>query len=323
MGVLAYVLLFRPLRNRAPVTKAVGSLGLVALMTGLLAESAGRNQIVVNPIFPKKNFELAGLKFVGDRIFLAVTIIAIAVAFAALSKYTRFGLATRASAESEVGALVSGLSPERIAIVNWALSAAVAGLAGILISPLTPLLPATYTLFVVPALAAAVLGNFSALLPAAFGGLAIGMLQGWTVYMTANYGWFPDSGAGDLVPLLIVLVLLVLRGRPLPDRGALVEQTLGHVPRPNSLAVPAAVGSVIGLAALLHPAGQLSRRDHHRPDLRHLRAVVHRHHRLRRADLARAAEPRAASPRSCSATSPSTGACRSPSPRSSRRPGRP
>jgi ABC-type branched-subunit amino acid transport system ATPase component/ABC-type branched-subunit amino acid transport system permease subunit len=251
VGVLAYVLLFRPLRNRAPVTKAVGSLGLVALMTGLLAEAAGRNQIVVNPIFPKKNFELGGLKFVGDRIFLAATIIAIAVAFAALSKYTRFGLATRASAESEVGALVSGLSPERIAIVNWALSAAVAGLAGILISPLTPLLPATYTLFVVPALAAAVLGNFSALLPAAFGGLAIGMLQGWTVYMTANYDWFPDSGAGDLVPLLIVLVLLVLRGRPLPDRGALVEQTLGHVPRPNSLAVPAAVGSVIGLAALL------------------------------------------------------------------------
>jgi len=33
-------------------------------------------------------------------------------------------------------------------------------LAGVLIAPLTPLLPGTYTLFIVPALAAAVLGRF-------------------------------------------------------------------------------------------------------------------------------------------------------------------
>jgi ABC-type branched-subunit amino acid transport system ATPase component/ABC-type branched-subunit amino acid transport system permease subunit len=251
IGVVLYVLVFRPLRNRAPVTKAVASLGLVALFTGMIAEQAGNDQVVVAPIFPKKNFEIGGLRFVGDRVFLALTILAIALAFAALFRFTRFGLATRASAESEVGALVTGLSPERIAIVNWALSAAVAGLAGILISPLTPLLPATYTLFVVPALAAAVLGNFSALIPAAFGGLVIGMLQGWTVYLTTHYKWLPDSGLSELVPLVIVLVVLVVRGRPLPDRGALLEQTLGHVPRPRSIARPAIVGAAVGLAALL------------------------------------------------------------------------
>jgi ABC-type branched-subunit amino acid transport system ATPase component/branched-subunit amino acid ABC-type transport system permease component len=251
VGILAYLLLFRPLRNRAPVSKAVGSLGLLALMSGLLAEAAGRNQIVVNPIFPRTNFEFAGIEFVGDRVFLALTVIVIAVAFAALSKYTRFGLATRAAAESEVGALVSGLSPERIAIVNWGLSAAVAGLAGVLISPLTPLLPATYTLFVVPALAAAVLGNFNAVIPAALGGLAIGMLQGWTVFMAVRFSWWPDSGTGELVPLLIVLVVLVIRGRPLPSRGALAEQTIGHVPRPNSVRPPIVIGATVGLAALL------------------------------------------------------------------------
>jgi sulfate-transporting ATPase len=251
IGVVMYLLVFRPLRKRAPVTKAVASIGLVTLFTGALAEQAGNDQVVVASIFPRTNFEIAGLRFVGDRVFLALTIIGIAIAFAALSRYTRFGLATRAAAESEVGALVSGLSPERIAIANWALSAGVAGLAGILIAPLTPLLPATYTLFVVPALAAAVVGNFSAVLPAAFAGLAIGMLQGWTVYLTTTYEWLPDTGLAELVPLAIVLILLVVRGRPLPDRGALVEQTLGHVPRPRSIALPAAVGTVIGLGALL------------------------------------------------------------------------
>jgi ABC-type branched-subunit amino acid transport system ATPase component/ABC-type branched-subunit amino acid transport system permease subunit len=251
VGVVLYLVVFRPLRSRAPVTKAVASLGVVALFTGMIAEQAGTGQVIVKPIFPRKNFEIGSLRFVGDRVFLAVTILAIAFIFAALSRYTRFGLATRASAESEVGALVSGLSPERIAMINWALSAAVAGLAGILIAPLTPLLPATYTLFVVPALAAAVLGNFSALLPAAFGGLAIGVLQSWSVYLTNTYKWLPDSGLSEFVPLAIVLVFLLVRGRPLPDRGALVEQTLGRVPRPHSIAKPAVIGGLIGLAALL------------------------------------------------------------------------
>ena len=120
-----------------------------------------------------------------------------------------------------------------------------------MIAPLTPLLPATYTLFVVPALAAAVLGNFSAILPAAFGGIAIGLLQGWTVYLRGQWDWLPDSGMEELIPLVIVLALLVFRGRPLPERGAIVEQSLGQAPRPKSIAVPVAIAGVVGLAALL------------------------------------------------------------------------
>ena len=102
IGVILYLLVFRPLRNRAPVTKAVASLGVVALFTGLIAEKAGQDQVIVSPIFPRKNFDVAGLSFVGDRVFLALTIIGIAIVFEAMSRYTRFGLATRAAAESEV-----------------------------------------------------------------------------------------------------------------------------------------------------------------------------------------------------------------------------
>lgn len=251
MGVLIYALVFRPLRNRAPVVKAVASVGLLALLTGLIAERAGRQQVVVKPIFPRENYEFAGLQFVGDRVYLAGTILLIAIAVAALYRYTRFGLATRAAAETEVGALVSGLSPERIAYINWALSAAVAAVAGILIAPLTPLLPATYTLFVVPALAAAVLGNFTSVLVAGVAGVLIGMINALTVFMRTRFGWMPDSGTEELVSLIIVLVVLVVRGRPLPERGALVQRSLGQAPRPRSLTMPIVVGAAVGLAALL------------------------------------------------------------------------
>ncbi len=254
VGILLWLIVFRPLRRASPVAKAVASLGVAALLTALIAQRVGASQIIVAPIFPTGQTKLPGdLAVPTDRLWLAVTIIILASALAAVYRFTRFGMATRAASESEVGALVSGISPERIALANWAISAMVAGAAGILIAPLVPLVPGTYTLFIVPALAAAVLGRFSSFLPAVIGGFAIGMLQSTTVYLQSKYDWFPSSGAQEIIPLALILGVLVVRGRPLPTRGALIESTLARAPRPRHFLLPAVIGSaaVVVLLALL------------------------------------------------------------------------
>src|SRR6185312_7285843 len=53
------------------------------------------------------------------------------VAAAALYKWTRFGLATRAVSENEAAAMLSGLSPNIISLVNTLLAALLAGGLGI------------------------------------------------------------------------------------------------------------------------------------------------------------------------------------------------
>jgi sulfate-transporting ATPase len=250
VGVILYAVVFRWLRNAVPVARAVASLGVMVVLTALVAEQAGTNQTLVAPIFPSKTFTFGDVRVVGDRLWFAVTIVAVALALAAVYRFTSFGLATRAASESEVGALVSGVSPERVALVNWAISAAVAGLAGVLIAPLTPLLPGTYTLFIVPALAAAVLGRFSALTPAVLGGLALGMLQSESIFLKRDLSWLPKSGTAELIPLVLVLVVLLVRSKPLPTRGMLLQQTLGRAPRPHNLLLPSIAGSAAGVIAL-------------------------------------------------------------------------
>ncbi len=250
VGVVLYVAVFRFLRAAPPVAKAVASLGVMVLLTALVAEQAGNDQTLVAPIFPSRTFTFGDVRLVGDRLWFAVTIIGVALLLAALYRFTPFGLATRAASETEFGALVSGVSPERLALANWAISAAVAGVAGVLIAPLTPLLPGTYTLFIVPALAAAVLGRFSALAPAVAGGLAIGMLGSDTLRLKQDLSWLPKSGTAELIPLVLVLLVLVARGRPLPTRGTLLEHTLGRAPRAHHLLMPVLVGSAIAATAL-------------------------------------------------------------------------
>ena len=54
----------------------------------------------------------------------------------ALYRYTRFGLATRAAAGNEKGAVLLGYSPEFLAATNWVIAAVVAGFAAIIVGPI-------------------------------------------------------------------------------------------------------------------------------------------------------------------------------------------
>jgi len=250
MGALAYLLVFRPLRNHRPVAKAVASIGLMGLLTAIVTYQVGTASVIeVNPIFPQNHVGFLGVNISVDRLLLAGTIIALGIVLTVLFRFTRFGLATRASAETEVGALVSGLSPDRIALVNWMISFVVCGIAGILIAPLVPLQPGTYTLFIVPALAAAVVGRFHSLGWAITAGLGIGALESLSVYVNGVHPGFP-AGAGELIPLVLVLVVLAFRGQTMPSRGTLMQVTLGRAPRPHWRLPTAVIATAAGIAAI-------------------------------------------------------------------------
>ena len=232
LGAVLYLLVFRPLRDAPQLAKAVASLGVLVVVQGLLAIRKGTNTVSVAAIFPAERWEIGELIILSDRFYLAVSVVVLALVLAAAYRYTRFGLLTRAAAETQTGAYVSGVSPDRIALVNWMISAMVAGIAGILIAPVNPLTPVTYTLFVVPALAAAVVGKFQHIVPIVAAGLAIGMLQSEALSLAADYSWMPQTGAAELVPLIVILVALVVVGGGIPARGGLNLQRLGRAPAP-------------------------------------------------------------------------------------------
>ena len=257
LGVVLYGLVFRPLRTAPPVAKAVASIGVMLVIQAVLAASVGTGAVSVRVILPNDPVSWGGSLIPGDRLWFAAVITVLTVVLALVFRLTRFGLTARAAAESEKGALVSGLSPERIAVANWALSSAVAGLSGILIAPIVPLVPVSYTLFIVPALAAALVGNFTALIPAVGAGLVIGMLQSELQFLQGKWSWLPQAGLAQLVPLAVILAYLVVRGRPLPTRGSLIQQALGRAPRPERVLIPAVVSTALGVIVLFATTGSI------------------------------------------------------------------
>ena len=255
LGALLYGVVFRPLRYAPPLAKAVASLGVLVILQGMMSERMGTTPVSVAAIYPSNPWTWQGQTVLSDRVYLALTVIGLTLVITALYRWTRFGLDTRATAENEAGAYVSGISPDRIALLNWMLAGAVVGAAGVLIAPLSPVVPSTYTLFVVPALAAAVVGKFQHLVPTAIAGIAIGMLQAWLIYLSGEHSWMPQSGVGELVPLIVMLVALIFTSRGVPERGALLRSHLGKAPRPRTFLVPIIGGFAAGTIALVVTSG--------------------------------------------------------------------
>ena len=251
-GLLLYAAVFRYLRSAPVVARAVASFGVMLVIIELLGTRVSKTPISA-PIFPTGTWRVFGTNVRQDSIWVALTIVVVAVALSALFRFTRFGLATRAAAESERGAFVTGLAPEKLAAANWMISAAVAGLAGILISPnpSTALNPISYSLFVVPALAAAIVGKFQKLLPAVAAGLVMGMVISDVAFFQARYDFLPQSGMTDLIPLVVVMLAFVIRAHPLPSRGEVIRPALGRAPRAHRPLLCAAVGLSVGVVAIL------------------------------------------------------------------------
>lgn len=254
LGLLAHVLVFRPLRHAPALARVVASVGLMVVMQGLVVLRFQSEPRAVAAILPREPVELLGASLPRDRLWLAGIVVLIAAGLWAWFRYARAGLAIRAAAEDEQVASLTGLSPERLAATTWVLSGALTGLMVVLASPVTGLNPLNYTLYVVPGLAVALVGRLSSVAVTCAAGLGLGALQSETLFLTGK-SWWPDwaaAGIADAVPFVVVIVALFLVGASLPARGAAGPERLPAVrrARPHPATVAALVTGAVAALAL-------------------------------------------------------------------------
>lgn len=146
-------------------------------------------------------------------------VIVLGLGFAALLRYTDFGLGVQATAEDADAARLSGVRVGRVSAFTWAAAAAVAAVAALLIEPTLGLFaPGTITALFVGGLAAAVVGGLTSLPGAFVGGLVVGVLESESVHVfrSTSAGHFlgTTSVAGIDRMTVFGLILLVLLLRP-------------------------------------------------------------------------------------------------------------
>src|SRR5580700_5071857 len=256
VGAATEFVVYRPMRNSSPLAKLVASLGVLLVAQAAMLLAFGTTQQPEPGILPQNTVHLFGTVVPVDRFILTGLVIVAAAVLGAVYKWTRFGLATRAAAENEVAAMLGGLSPNTISLINTVVAAVLAGALGILAASITQLDPQTLPLQIIPALAAALLASFTSFGVACAASIGIGILYSLLEYASAQT-WFPQSGGvslpgvTDLLAFIIIVAVLFWRGARIPGRGELVERRLPEVPRPQHLGRTAVICTVVAAAALV------------------------------------------------------------------------
>lgn len=254
LGLVVYMLVFRPLRRAPALAKVVASIGLVIVFTSLVDRRfADKITIRVGGILPREPVTITGdLTVPRDGLWLALIVIGLAVVLWGASRHTRLGLITRAAAENEKGAVLLGFSPDFLAGLSFVIASLVGGLIAILASPMLQLGSGVFTFgFLIPALGAALIGRFRNVWPTVIAGLAIGMVQSTFTKMQSDFSWFPEYGAREGLPFLVIIIAMVLLGERLPDRGAVDNWKLPAVPNARVTPVSVLVPVVLAIAGLL------------------------------------------------------------------------
>jgi branched-chain amino acid transport system permease protein len=253
LGLVVDRLVFRPLRDAPALARVVASVGLLATLQALAVLWFGADSRPVPSLLPNRPIEVLGVDVPRDRLLLALLVIAAAAGLWALYRFTRFGLASRATAEDQTAVAMLGWSPDTLSTVNWMLASVLAGLGGILVGPLTALDPATTTLLVVPALAAALAGRLASFGTTVAVALALGMAQSAILPLQDDWSWIPRAGVREALPLVVMLAALALgAGRGL-GRGGPVEQPLPlatRTRRPGRWTVVVVAGAALALPLL-------------------------------------------------------------------------
>jgi branched-chain amino acid transport system permease protein len=249
LGFIFHALIFRPLRNAPPLAKVVASVGLFLLLQAIAVRRFSTTPLTVAKLFkPSKSgkvkiYDFAGVRITKDQLLVVVLVVICTAALWALFRLTRFGLATRAASENEKGSILLGFSPEFYSGANWILSTVITGLLGILVAGVNGTVdPATTTLLIIPALSAALVGNLTSFGWTTLAAFLLGMTSPLIKFLSTKQ-WFPKSGnspmpgVANLVPFLVIVLVLFLRGKSLPTRGAISAGRLPFAPRPSSFSM--------------------------------------------------------------------------------------
>jgi ABC-type branched-subunit amino acid transport system ATPase component/branched-subunit amino acid ABC-type transport system permease component len=220
LGTLIQLVILRPMQRSSALSRVIATLGVTICLQAAVFLRYGHDPHSLPSLLPIRTVHVFSDQLpIGENMLIIIAIGAVCTTVLTLVyRYTSFGRTTTAVAENPIVAASLAHSPTRIASLNWALASALAGLAGILIAPIIFLEPTTLVLLVVPALAAALFGQFASF-PVTFAlSLALGIAASEIGRYVSEPGW------ATAAPFIVVIAILTWRGQVLPLRSFVLDR---------------------------------------------------------------------------------------------------
>jgi len=205
LGLILERLVFRPVRHMETFAGLLTSTGaLFALgIIGLLIWGALPKPYDVH--VPNIVWEVGNVNIYYMQVFMMVAGVLVMLALWWIVSKTHIGIAIRASAHSTTIAQLMGVDVNRVTQFTLALSSALAGLAGVLLSTYYGLVSVSVGFNAgIKAFIAAVIGGVGSIFGSLIGGILLGLIEG----IASGY---VSSGYRDAISFFILCLVLLVR----------------------------------------------------------------------------------------------------------------
>ena len=205
LGLVTERLVIRPILGQPAFSIVMLTIGLGYVGRGLITMIPGIGTETHTLPVPYKDqaWTLGGLVVSMEQTAVIVVTAVLCAALYALFKYSKLGLAMQASSQNQLAAYYMGIPVKRLNGLVWALAAAVAAIAGLLLAPIT-FVHANMGFIGLKAFPAAVVGGFGSLPGAIVGGLVIGIVESLA-------GFYLPEGFKDIAAYIVVLIMLMVK----------------------------------------------------------------------------------------------------------------
>lgn len=212
IGILLYYCAIKPFVGAGGLNWVLSTIGFGIILQNSALAIWGPASIAVPSPLGNEVYRIAGAGIRPQEILIAVVAISVMAALDYVIRKTRFGKALRAVAFNPQAASIVGINVEKIVIIAFVISSALAGLAGILIAPIT-----TASVFIglgiaLKAFSAAIVGGLTNPRGCMLGGFLLGLIE-------ALVGLWRAEMREITIFLLIIIVLVVRPGGLLGTRS--------------------------------------------------------------------------------------------------------
>lgn len=211
VAILAERLVFHPLRHSPGLHMMIAAIGiLLFLESGAQALWGADFHRMPSPYAGV--VDLAGLTLPSQRLLIIVAAFALMVLLHLFLKKTITGATIIALAQNRDGAALVGINPNRVAMLTFAISGALAAVAAVLYAPINLVYPAMGNLVITKAFVIIIVGGMGSVPGAIIGGLVIGFAE-------AFGGFYISTDYKDIFAFLLLVVILSFRPQGLFTRG--------------------------------------------------------------------------------------------------------
>ena len=205
IGIVVERLVIRFLYGRM-VDTLLATWGLSLLFIGLVTTIFGaQTATTISP--PFSSIQIGDYTSSGYELFLIGVAVALSVAVYLVLRYTKLGLVARGTMQAADMASALGISTSRIYMITFGLGAAVSGLAGGLLAPITGMLPTIGATYIAKAFITVISGGASILAGTTSASALLGTING-----IMSFAIGPTVGEVALLAAAIILLRLMPRG---------------------------------------------------------------------------------------------------------------